>query len=180
VSIFSQRDPRWARQKVGTGTLTIGRVGCLLTCVASVLTDLDVDTDPRRLNTWLTANHGYASDNLFVFKSVQPLGVKLATLIFCPTTPAPLDTIKAGFAAGQECIVEVDFQPGGKVEQHWVRLLDETTIADPWQLPGQEVIPLAHYGLPNWDAARSILAVVLYTAASDPAPRMVQPQLCVR
>lgn len=33
---FSQRDPRWCKQYVGGSNLTIGEVGCYLTCVAMV------------------------------------------------------------------------------------------------------------------------------------------------
>ena len=40
-------------------------------------------------------------------------------------------------ADGRVVLAQVDWEPGGKIEQHWVRLLDvkagETAIMDPWQ-----------------------------------------------
>lgn len=35
---FSQQDPRWATRKIGQTQQTIGRVGCLITCLSDIST----------------------------------------------------------------------------------------------------------------------------------------------
>ena len=169
---YSQRDPAWSQQKLGTGKLTIGNVGCLLTCAAGVLTSYCHPINPEQLNQYLINNHGFVDDNLFVFQSLEPLGAKLGDLIFCPYVDAPLAKIRNALSLGCEIIVEVDSTPGGTIQQHWVRLLDEFTISDPWQLPGKTIVPIKHYGLATWTAVRIIIAVAIYkpiSAVSIPA-----------
>ena len=53
ITSFSQRDTRWQAELLGTGPITIGRAGCLITAMASILVDFGVPTDPHRLNLWL-------------------------------------------------------------------------------------------------------------------------------
>jgi hypothetical protein len=178
---FSQRDPRWAAQKLGTGEQTIGQAGCLLSCAAGLLASWDVGTDPGRLNAWLTNNYGYVDDNLFVFQSIEAFGVDLADLVFCDTAPAPMEKLHSYLRAGRGVIVKVDFKPGGTVQQHWVRLLEPGRIADPWQLPGQEERALDSYFVRGWDAARAIFAAVVYARVDrsvTPTRAVAQFQLC--
>lgn len=189
MTAWSQRDPRWARKHLGTGQLTIGRVGCLLTCAAGVLAETGVGTDPDRLNRWLVANGGFVDQNLFIFASIEPFGVDLVDLIFCPTTPAPVAALAEHLARGRHVIVKVDFQPGATVQPHWVRLLNVTdgAILDPWQLPGDEATTLDTYYAPGWTAARAIMAAAVYapvarlvTAHAAFAAELAQPTLCLR
>lgn len=162
-TMFSQRDPQWAADQLGTGTLTIGRAGCLLTCVASVLADCGVGTDPGRLNAWLTTNRGYLNDDLFIFAAIEPLGVKL-TRWDCYDRPAPVAKLRENLLAGRHAVCMVDFSPGGTVQPHWVRVLEahDWRIMDPWRLPGNEARDLGDYYAVGWDAARAILAVATY------------------
>ena len=166
ITLFSQRDPRWADKPLGTGTLTIGQAGCLLSCAAGVLATVGVGTDPGRLNDWLTRNGGYVDDNLFLFQSIEAFGVDLIDLRFCPYTPAPVGELRAAIERGQHVVLEVDAQPGGAIQPHWVRLLAPTTLGDPWQLPGHEETGLAAYLAPGWDLARAILAYAVYAPAT--------------
>lgn len=185
---YSQRDPRWAADVLGTGEITIGAAGCLLTCAAGLLAEAGVGTDPGRLNRWLTANGGYVDDNLFVFQSIAAFGVTLADLVFCPRVAAPVAALAEHLANGAGVIVEVDFTPGGAVQPHWVRLLDVRSgaILDPWQAPGQEAVNLSAYSAPGWDAARALLAAavyvpttarVVYQSGAPVGP--AQPALCL-
>jgi hypothetical protein len=59
VPVFTQDDPRWAFQLLGPTYETIGQSGCAVTSAAMVLSAYGVDTDPQRLNDFLTANAGY-------------------------------------------------------------------------------------------------------------------------
>ena len=172
MTSFSQRDLRWSTQQLGTCDLTIGRAGCLISSVAAMLVDFGCPTDPGRLNAWLKDHRGYVRGCHFVYDSVRGLGANLSAIIRCPTTPAPMDKLRAALDADCGVIAKIDAIPGGKVDQHWVQLLtvidDDCTVMDPWQPPGREVISLIdHYGLPGWDAARAILQAVIYTPNHD-------------
>jgi hypothetical protein len=59
VPAFSQDDPRWSLQLLGPSMETVGQVGCALTSAAMVLASYGIDTDPDRLNTFLTNDGGY-------------------------------------------------------------------------------------------------------------------------
>lgn len=152
---FSQIDPRWASHRLGTSAISVGRAGCLLCCAASCLADCGVPTDPGRLNDWLTANFGYLGGNRFVFRAVEPFGVLLLKVRLPVRGPASIPYLNAMLGSGCVVVAMVDAQPGGALQQHWVRLLDLTEgaeqIMDPWQAPGHEIRPLASYiqrGLP--------------------------------
>ena len=170
VIAFSQRDPRWADQKLGTGELSIGQAGCLLTAVASMLASWGVSTDPRRLNEFVLRSYGYVEDNLFVFASVDGLSCRFVEFVDCETTAAPVERLSAALAGGAGVVACVDATPGGSVQRHWVWLtaLAERTgrIVDPWQTPGQEQVALAQYLASGWDPARGIFAAAIYSQLS--------------
>jgi hypothetical protein len=168
---YSQRDVEWAEDRLGTSKeYTLGTAGCLVTAVASMLSDLtDRPVSPGELNLWLRENGGYASGALFVFGSVSSFGVRLAEMIHCQSTPAPIKHMSEALADGAVIIVQVDSKPGGAVDQHWVRLLtvDEKDgqIMDPWQYPGKEFISLSRYFAPEWTVERAIFTVAIYQRA---------------
>jgi len=164
--VFGQQNPIWAKDVMGTGG-NIGRYGCLMCCLASILVNAGYDTDPRRLNAWLNRNGGYVpgSANLASFALIESFEVvKLIRPVLFTTGPVPFDKINATIRAGGYATVMVDFngQPHSResdVAMHWVRLLDDkANIMDPWL--GQ-VMPLSpRYGKePN----SAIWRVALYT-----------------
>jgi len=167
MTMFSQRDARWAAEKLGTGRLTLDRAGCLVTAVASLLVDFGVPTDPHRLNQWLISHGGYVQNNLFVFDAVGGLGVDLADYVDCRLVPAPVDSLQDALIGGAQVVVEVDAKPGGALNRHWVRLASLSHfsgwIMDPWQLPSCEALSLHDYMAPDWDTARAIFAAAVYT-----------------
>jgi hypothetical protein len=166
ATAFSQRDPRWSGEALGTGSATIGRYGCLLTASAAMLATWGVDTDPRRLNQWLTANQGYADGNRLRFSAIAPLGVHFVAYINCASVPAPMPRLIQAVEGGAGVLVCLDAQPGGVLQPHWVYLtsLDKTDgqIVDPWQLPGRETGRLMAYLAPGWDIARGIFHAAIY------------------
>jgi len=171
---FSQRDPRWADIPIGTSRTTIAKAGCAVTATASALAALGVDTDPGRLNRYLATHEGFAKGNLLRFNSFGPLGVSCADVIDCAARPAPVDRLQQAIDDGQPVITLVDFDPGGTVNQHWVRLLsiddDEARIMDPWNPPAYELYWLmARYARPTWlTPARAIFRAVIYCAGEAP------------
>ena len=191
VTCFSQRDPRWQAEKLGSGAQTIGQAGCLLTAMASILVDCGVATDPHRLNLWLRSHAGYADDNLFVWGSVEGLGVDLADLVDCARVPAPVESLETALEAGCSVVCEVDYAPGGTLQRHWVRVVALSArsgwIMDPWQLPGGEMVDVQDYLAPGWDVGRGIFAAAVYThngkrvlEVMDRRASGHQQKLCIR
>ena len=62
VPYFSQTDPRWADNTLGTcDGSTIGSEGCVVTDMAMLLAANGCNVDPGALNSWLINNNGYAN-----------------------------------------------------------------------------------------------------------------------
>jgi hypothetical protein len=157
TTAFSQRDPRWARDQLGTSSYTIAQAGCLITALASILVDFGVPTDPHRLNAWLTDHRGYANDCLLRFAAPAGLGADLANLVRTPprgnARPAELhDEAARALTHGAAVLAEIH-PPGREPDaRHWLRLFqpyppaggnhDDWECLDPWQLPGAEIIAL--------------------------------------
>ena len=169
---YSQRDIEWAEDKLGSSKeYTMGTAGCLVTAVASMLSDLTGNpVTPGHLNQWLRENKGYVNDCLFNFNSVLSFGVSLAERINCLNTAAPIAHLSEAIEAGSVVIVQVDSRPGGELDQHWVRLLSvdsqDGQIMDPWQLPGGEFVKLSRYFASGWTSERAIFTVVVYQPAA--------------
>ena len=62
---FSQRDPRWVSDKLGTSDSSMGGWGCVVTSNAAVYKYLGIDTDPGRLNKLMIEWNGYDDTNLW-------------------------------------------------------------------------------------------------------------------
>ncbi len=190
VVAFSQRDARWAAERLGEGELSIGQAGCLMTAVASLLASWGGATDPHRLNEFVLRSFGFVDGNLFVFASVDGLGCRFVELVSCEQTPAPVARLAAAIAAGAGVVACVDATPGGMLQQHWVWITSLTErsgrIVDPWQLPGHEEVDLDRYLAAGWDPARGIFAAAIYSRldgrsalAWRSAVEARQPRVCV-
>lgn len=73
--MFKQCDPKWGSERLGTSSNTICSAGCLMSSVSMALAGTGHDYNPSTLNAWLTNNGGYVSGDLFVWASVNPLGL---------------------------------------------------------------------------------------------------------
>jgi hypothetical protein len=148
----------------------------LLTAVASALKDLDADwRDPGELNDWLREHGGFNADNELVWGSLSALGIRICSYIDCGLIPAPMDVIRLALCCGAVPLLRVDYTPGGKVQEHWIRATgvcgDDLTCIDSMQLPGHEEIGLLqHYAAPGWDLARAILFVVVLSRVGSGVP----------
>lgn len=145
VEPYSQNDPRWRNNRLGTSGTTIGWNGCLITCVAMVMSYYmqlkDAEgthsyTTPAILNNWLTQNNGYSDGNLFNWNSIPIL--KISTWVDCLLTPAPLSQIDACLGRGEPVIVHVDFYPStNRIDDHYVLIIgklgaDDYVMIDSW------------------------------------------------
>lgn len=164
VTVYSQRDLKWAGDKLGTSATTIGGYGCLMTDVASMLTDAGYKFTPQELNAWLIQNGGYTNGNLLVYAAIDKLGVvKFYNLIDCANIPAPVAQFDALVKQGDFVIVKVDFNPKTmQVEEHWVRYLGDGKMMDPWVGDIDSIVPRYK----GKDAAQAILRAVIYKRVS--------------
>lgn len=180
---FSMEDARWGDLGLGVaGGLTVSQAGCLLCGMAGVLDSFEVDTDPGRLNRWLSRNNGFTGGNLLVFNAVERLAdVRLVKVIDCWSGPAPMEEVEEHVALGRAVLALVDMRPGGSVQQHWVWLLreegDDWLVMDPWLEPGEEFYYLlARYAAPTWDdVARSVFRLAVYEQAAPALEESAAP-----
>ncbi len=74
VPTFRQGDPRWHDDPLGDTTDTLGSAGCAVTSAAMVLKWYGADTDPQRLNNYLTGHHGYEGTGYIIWEKAAKLG----------------------------------------------------------------------------------------------------------
>jgi len=73
VPVFRQADPRWHDDPLGDTKYTLGQSGCAVASAAMVLKSYGVDTDPQRLNAYLTAHEGYEGEGYLIWeKAAEP------------------------------------------------------------------------------------------------------------
>lgn len=136
---FSQRDSKWANEKLGTSSVTIDLYGCAIASLAMVEKYFGFDTDPGRLNTLCAEKGVYAQRNLMQWWQVQKVNefVTLKDWIDCVTTPAPIDKIKSALDSGLPCILHVDLNPNEPGPDHFIVCIGYTEDGhllcyDPW------------------------------------------------
>ena len=73
--MYKQCDPKWSSNPLGTSSNTICSAGCLMSSASMALAGTGHDSNPATLNDWLKANGGYVSGDLFVWASINKLGL---------------------------------------------------------------------------------------------------------
>lgn len=73
--LFKQCDQRWRDEQLGTSSNTICSAGCLMSSASMALNAIGQNYNPSSLNTWLKGHGGYVSGDLFVWASINSLGV---------------------------------------------------------------------------------------------------------
>lgn len=74
--LYKQCDAKWAKEQLGTSSNTICSAGCLMSSSAMALYAAgNTQINPSTLNKWLTANGGYVQGDLYVWASVNRMGV---------------------------------------------------------------------------------------------------------
>ena len=80
--LYSQCDSRWAGDRLGTSpTNTICKAGCLISSASMALSGIGKNFNPCSINAWLNGHNGYVSDDLFVWASINELGLKFVGFI---------------------------------------------------------------------------------------------------
>jgi len=180
--VYSQRDPKWASQRLGTvnGT-TIGAEGCFTTSLAMLANYYGHPVTPAQLDDLFTNGDTgdgkktfYADGNLCTDDILQKV---FADCVYQKTynyasTAADLNQLKTLLSDPTLSVVlELDFDhdPNDGIQTHFVVAVDcdgtNVTIADPWPVPGS-IDPFAkNYGS---NPAQTILKYVVYKGT--PAP----------
>lgn len=146
MPLWSQKDPRWANERMGYTYLTMGQEGCLVTNVASYMSFFGIDTDPLRYNQLLTARYGYLYDevkkqytNRMYWKMPEKLWpgkVAMAEYSWFNNGVGWEPFAEKMIQSGRPVLAQVDMIPGGPMNQHWVILLGKINnlwyCSDPW------------------------------------------------
>ena len=105
--MYKQCDSAWGKDQLGTSSNTICSAGCLMSSAAMALAGTGQNYNPKTLNQWLKGHGGYVSGDLFVFASINPLGLTFEGKVGNSQIKAKLD---------QGRVVICNVHNGG----HWV------------------------------------------------------------
>ncbi len=142
--VFKEADPRWAADALDGSRSTLGRGGCAVCSAAMMLAHFGVDTDPGRLNRFLSANGGYASGDLIVWDKLVEYSQGRIREVY--RGGARAEILERNLAAGNPVMAKVLIR--GRT-QHWVLVVGtdgpECLANDPL---GAEASPvrLSRYG----------------------------------
>lgn len=157
VTVYGQRDQPWASDQLGFDGNTMASSGCLVSDVASILTDAGRVITPGDLNKWLKQNHGFVNGDDFVYSSVNPFGlIKFRTFVDCPDTPAPVAQLDAELVKGNYVLVKI--KVSDKVPSHYLRWVGAGSVMDPYYADISPLVPRYR----GRDAAQAILRYVIY------------------
>ena len=181
VQPLSQQDPLWKNLRLGNDVITIGKYGCLLTCMAMVADGFGANETPTTLNNGMKAAGGFIG--ALVIPAVLPNavpGVRFIKYIPCEGQPAPMADIDATLQAGKPVIVEVDYSPVKGLQNHWVVIYakqgDDYLIQDPWPYPPEtkEVLLTQRFGFAG-DPGQIIQAAIWFDGATQPPRPKPEP-----
>jgi len=101
---FKQKDPRWAKEKIGQTNMTMARWGCAVACLANLCQFYDKDETPRSLVKKLT----FTNKGNVYWHSLSELysDILFRKYTDCSITKAPIKDIDKKLSAGIPLIVE--------------------------------------------------------------------------
>ena len=73
VPQFRQADPKWHLDHLGNTEGTLGAEGCAVASAAMVMKSYGFDTDPQRLNQFLTEHEGYVGTGWLVWEKAAEI-----------------------------------------------------------------------------------------------------------
>ncbi len=104
IKPLGQRDTRWASQRLGTvNSTTIGSDGCVITCHAMSMTARGKEFTPSTIDNFLTENKLYYEGNKWIPVNSTKVWdqYKFIKIVYCETTPAPINEIIQSIDKGQ-------------------------------------------------------------------------------
>ena len=117
VRYYLQNDPEWGGDKIGGSGSSIGGAGCLVTCVASAITDLGVPVTPKDVNARLTEVGGFDGGDLIWYK----INEAFPEIDYRYSRTFSGATIERDLESGLLPIVNVRF--GGHGMTHWLLII---------------------------------------------------------
>ena len=143
ITYFLQNDPAWGDDIIGKSNSRMSNTGCLISCVASSLNELDVQITPGELNAKLTEIGGYEYDILLWYK----LNEVFTTIDYKYNRFFSSDTIDQLLEDKLLPIVNVKYLNGNAT--HWVMIVGaengEYMVFDPLNAE-MDPIPLSIHG----------------------------------
>jgi len=87
--VFNQKDPRWAADRLGKTSDTMGGEGCLITATAMALTNLGFQTNPKDLNQRLTKTDSYTDRGWLIWDGIRRVTEGRAVATYYDNVDAP-------------------------------------------------------------------------------------------
>lgn len=146
---FAQADPRWASDKLGNTHATLAAEGCALTSAAMLMAFYGADTDPARLNSFLSQQpEGYTPEGWIYWETAPLVSPHLADKILPHYEDLPsYALIDLNLLRGNPSIVRLRY-PGGTT--HFVVVVGKDgfdyLIRDPGAGFSRGVYPLRDFG----------------------------------
>ena len=144
VVVFLQSDPEWADEAMGGTRFRMGGSGCLVSCIASALCAMGVETDPGQVNAAFTAAGVYDAEANVVWKHI---GRAFPGVGYRYTRVFDGRRIEADLRAGLRPLLGVRYLGGGA--QHWVEVVGshdgDFLVMDPLARE-RKPIPLSRHG----------------------------------
>ena len=143
ITHYLQNDPKWTEDNVGNSTKKMGGVGCLVSCVASCISDLGTLVDPQEVNNKLKAVDGFEDALLIWYK----INEAIPEVDYEYSRIFSSGTIEKYLKKDLLPIVNVKYHGGGV--SHWVVIIGakdgEFLIYDPLN-SSKEPMPLSTHG----------------------------------
>ena len=117
---YLQTDPRWAADRLGNSSDTMGSDGCLVTAVAMAVTNRGVPLDPDHLNRRLRAADAFTPRGWLIWSGVSDATEGRATAIYHDSVSPAL--IRQCMADGAYPLVRF-ILPNGR--SHWAMIVAE-------------------------------------------------------
>lgn len=177
---FSQNDPRWKNEKLGTSQTTIKDYGCLVCCVAMACQAKGYSETPATINAKFKAVGGFEQGNLINLWKIGNAvpGMRYVYHLDCKNIAAPVAEINQFLAQGFVVAALVDYDPiKTGIQPHFVILErqagDDYLILDPVPLQenGGPVTLLSRFG--NGKTAYEAIYEVCVFGAESPLPPSV-------
>ena len=116
--IYSQKDVRWAADKLGHTSDTMGGEGCLVTATSMALTNLGFQTNPKDLNQRLTKTKSYTPKGWLIWDGIRRVTDGRAVATYYDKVDAP--TIDSCLRDGEYPMVQF-YLPNGR--SHWAMIV---------------------------------------------------------
>jgi len=150
---YSQKDPQWASDRLGTTSDTMGRDGCLVTAAAMALTNLGFQTNPKDLNKRLTATKSYTNRGWLIWDGISRVTDGRAKATYYDKVDAA--TIDTCMMRGDYPMVQF-YLPNGR--SHWAMIVKHDArgyhMRDPLRVSEKPLIFPA--GIKGYRAVRCI------------------------